>query len=379
MTTYSTTLTANLYPHYKYLIILFNEPRKMTDKKKSKAADIATKAGVSMSTVDRVLNDRGRVSTKSIKLVKNAQSELAKEEIISIKNIGSIEVILPEWAGNSTRYLAAFLQLEGKTKGVTVCINWVSKMDPRALSDALIEASQRNPRGIAFQALDHPLVHEAVSKLRSEGMLLTTIVSDLTGHGELSFIGIDNRAAGRTAALLMGNYCSGSVAVVWSGQLSRAHEERESGFRALMRTEFPGIRVTDVSSGDDKPAENFRLIKKLLEDDETITGIYGVGAGPTAIVDAIKAAKRKSPVKVIAHNLTHVTREHLLSSEIDVIIHQDMHTIAKCAIERLLVGSVTGRRIVPTQIITRENILYHLDLRDIGEFLEQSVGNHNIP
>jgi LacI family transcriptional regulator len=344
----------------------------MSEKKRARALDIALKAGVSTSTVDRVLNARGRVSAKTVDLVMKTQAALENDDCLLSGSATKVEVILPENAGNSTRYLAAFLQVAGKEKGVSVRVNWVSKMNPGALSKALLETSERGVDGIAFQALDHPLVHEAVNKLQSDGVALTTIVSDLTGHNEVGYVGIDNRAAGRTAALLMGNYCKGAVAVVWSGQLSRAHEERESGFRALMRAEFSEISVTDVSGGNDQPEENFRIIRKLLENDPAISGIYCVGAGPSAIVEAVAATQRPKRVRVVAHNLTHVTRAHLLASEIDVVIHQDMQEIAKCAIDKLLGSTPPGRQTVATHIITRENVLHHLNLVTINSLLEAS-------
>ena len=342
----------------------------MSKKNRVKALDIALKAGVSTSTVDRVLNERGRVSNKTFDRVMHAQSALENEDGAPSEFTKTIEVILPANAGNSTRYLAAFLVLVGKEKGVSVRVNWVSKMDPVALSDALLEISSRDADGIAFQALDHPLVHEASNKLHSQGVALTTIVSDLTGNDEIGYVGIDNRAAGRTAALLMGNYCKGAVAVVWSGQLSRAHEERESGFRALMRTEFPEVAVKDVSGGNDEPKENFRIIKKLLINDPMISGIYCVGAGPSAIVEAVAATQQSQRIKVFAHNLTQITRAHLLASEIDVVIHQDMEEIARCAIDRLLGGLPLGRQTVATHVVTRENVMHHLDLATISKLLD---------
>lgn len=342
----------------------------MSKKKKAKALDIALRAGVSTSTVDRVLNARGRVSNKTIDLVMSAQSALENHEGKQSSLIRRVEVILPKNAGNSTRYLAAFLEVIGRERGVLVRVNWVSKMNPSALSSALLEVSGRGADGIAFQALDHPLVHEAANKLRAEGVALTTIISDLAGNDEIGYIGIDNRAAGRTAAHLMGNYCNDSVAVVWSGQLSRAHEERESGFRALMRAEFPKITVKDVSGGNDEPKENFHICKKLLENDPLISGIYCVGAGPSAIVDAVAATQRSKRIKVFAHNLTQITSAHLLVSEIDVIIHQDMQEIARCAIDNLLRGMPLGRHTVATHIITRENVLHHLDLTTINDLLD---------
>jgi LacI family transcriptional regulator len=301
----------------------------------------------------------------------DAQSELEGKVGVSPTSTKSVEVILPENAGNSTRYLAAFFRLAGLQRGVSVNVAWVNKMDPIALSDALVQASERKPDGIAFQALDHTSVHEAVNGLRSEGLRLTTIVSDLTGHGDLGYVGMDNRAAGRTAALLMGNYCAGAVAVVWSGQLSRAHEERESGFRTLMRAEFPSMPVIDVNSGNDEPEENFRLIKNLLEKDPSIDGIYCVGAGPSSIVQAVNAVDQRKRITVIAHNLTQVTQAHLLSSEIDLVIHQDMQEIAERAFDEILSGNALGRHTVAAHLITRENIRHHLDVNIIKDFLDE--------
>jgi LacI family transcriptional regulator len=345
----------------------------MTENRRPRALDIALKAGLSTSTVDRVLNGREGVSKKAVRLVMHAQAELENCVSSATALTDEIEVVLPENAGNSTRYLAAFLRVLGKKRGVSVRVNLVNRMDPVALSEALNEAADRHPTGLAFQALDHPLVHEAVNNLQAKGIALTTLLSDLTGHNDLGYVGMDNRAAGRTAALIMGNYCAGlgKVVVVWSGQLSRAHEERESGFRALMRAEFPGISLTDVNSGNDEPNANFRLIKKLLEEDSDTTGIYCVGAGPSAIVDAVKATNSELRIKIFAHNLTHVTRAHLLASEIDVVVHQDMYEIAEKAITELVSGKPIGRHTVATHVITRENVMHHLDLSTINDLLGQ--------
>ncbi len=343
----------------------------MGQNNRPRALDIALKAGLSTSTVDRVLNGRGRVSTKAVRLVMEARSDL-EQQVSPVSSLTDlIEVILPENAGNSTRYLGAFFRLAGHRSGVAIKVNWVDRMNPAALSAALLGALERRPQGVAFQALDHPLVHEAVAKLRSEGMRLTTIVSDLTGEG-VGYVGMDNRAAGRTAALLMGNYCigSGSVAIVWSGQLSRAHEERESGFRALMRAEFPAMMVKDINSGNDQPEENFRLIQELLESDKSVAGIYCVGAGPSAIVEAVKAANQINRIKIFAHNLTHVTRAHLLASEIDIVIHQSMQEIADRALAEILSGNPISRHAVATHVITRENALQHLDINAISDWLD---------
>ena len=66
-------------------------------------------------------------------------------------------------------------------------------------------------------------------QLQENGVPVTTLVSGLAANGNIRHVGIDNRAAGRTAAYLIGRFIAGTgkVAVLWSGSLSRAHEERE--------------------------------------------------------------------------------------------------------------------------------------------------------
>ena len=52
--------------------------------------------------------------------------------------------------------------------------------------------------------LEHPLVREAVHTLAEEGVPVVTLVSDLSNSRRAGYVGLDNRAAGRTAALLLG-------------------------------------------------------------------------------------------------------------------------------------------------------------------------------
>ncbi len=66
-----------------------------------------------------------------------------------------------------------------------------------------------------------------------------TLVTDLPGSQRLAYIGMDNRAAGATAAYLMGQWLGdrpGDVLVTLSRGFFRGEEEREMGFQGAMRT-----------------------------------------------------------------------------------------------------------------------------------------------
>src|SRR3546814_14770267 len=104
-------------------------------------------------------------------------------------------------------------------------------------------------------ALEHPKVREAVAELADQGIPSVTLVSDLSHSRRSAYVGLDNRAAGRTAALLIGRFLGparrGAKVAMLAGSLSyRAHEEREEIGRASCRErvcQYVEISVVAVS------------------------------------------------------------------------------------------------------------------------------------
>ncbi len=74
--------------------------------------------------------------------------------------------------------------------------------NPQQLAASLLQQGKRS-EGIAFMALEHPAVREAVSELAGKGVPTITLISDLSGSQRAGYVGLDNRAAGRTAGYLV--------------------------------------------------------------------------------------------------------------------------------------------------------------------------------
>jgi LacI family transcriptional regulator len=49
-------------------------------------------------------------------------------------------------------------------------------------------------------------VREAVDELAEQGVPVVTLISDLSASRRVACVGLDNRAAGRTAAVLIGRF-----------------------------------------------------------------------------------------------------------------------------------------------------------------------------
>ena len=199
--------------------------------------------------------------------------------------------------------------------GANVEISFVETMNPEALADRLRTCAQRGSSGVAVQVLDHALVREAVAELARADIPVVTVLTDIAGVDHLGYFGLDNRAAGRTAGLLMGRFCRGhgKLAVVWGGQLYRSHEERESGFRSVLRAERPDLQSVELITGNDNPEMTRERVREALATHRDLVGIYCVGGGVAAAADAIEQAGLAPQVVLIGHNYNPETKPYLLS------------------------------------------------------------------
>ncbi len=78
-----------------------------------------------------------------------------------------------------------------------------------------------------------------------------TFASDIQNVPRVAYVGIDNRQAGRLAGQVMGRLLPANTpgkAALFAGSLSyRGHEEREMGFRHILRDEFPNIQISGTA------------------------------------------------------------------------------------------------------------------------------------
>jgi LacI family transcriptional regulator len=329
--------------------------------RRPRVAEVAARAGVSTATVDRVINARGGVRKKTVALVEKAIREIVAVDRSRPAHATTFDIFLPASSGRSTEVLAEAFSRASDVRGAQLTIVFVERMNPAALAAQLMDCAQRGSTGVAFQALDHPLVREAASALAGAGIPMVTLCSDIGEVDRLAYIGIDNRAAGRTSGFLMGRFCKGAgkLAVVWGGQLYRSHEEREIGFRTVLRQDYPALQIIEMVNGNDDPGLNFAGVSELIAKHPDLLGVYCVGGGQGAVAAAIETAGLAQRLVMIGHNFNDETKPFLLSGTIDAVIHQDMTRIAEAALNCLIgVKGQPASAGIPIEIITRENLMH---------------------
>jgi LacI family transcriptional regulator len=338
---------------------------------RSRVVDIARAAGVSTATVDRVLHGRLRVRPATAQRVIKAAAALdylPEAELWRTLQPAPMEIVflLPAGTNRFLRQLGELIRGCGPALApynVNCRVVFIDSFDPASVATALLRHGRRS-QGLAFMALEHPRVREAVGQLAERGVHVVTLISDLTQSRREAYVGMDNRAAGRTAALLIGRFLAGRtgpVAMI-AGSLSyRGHEEREMGFLRLIEAEFPALRVVGVREGLDDAETNYRLARTLLREHPNLVALYNIGGGAEGVGRALKAHQGFVRPVFVAHGLTPETRALLVDGTLDALINQDPQTmILDCV--RILTNlrdrraALAGVEPVRISIVLRENL-----------------------
>ena len=309
-------------------------------------SDVARETGFSTATVERALNNRSGVRGRTRAIVVNAAQRLGYTSEASAFAIPSgglapvrLEFILPEGSNMFIRALHGQLEAQAALRDhVEVRITAIEGFNPDRLALALAKVPGA-ANGVGIIALDHPTVREAIRGLSEAGVKVVTLASDILHVPRVAYVGIDNRAAGRLAGYLLGRFLGASdrrKVALFAGSLSyRGHEEREMGFRHIVREEFPNLEIVELHEVRDDAETAFSEATQLLERHRDLAGIYNIGGGNEGIARALDvASSRRRPVYV-AHDLTPNNRARLLDGTLDAVIDQNPRVEAREALNIL--------------------------------------------
>src|SRR5688572_7762139 len=333
--------------------------------------EVAQRAEVSLATVDRVLHGRTGVRASTVQRVMRAAADLgyvAQAEAWAAMAPKPLRLafLIPE---GSNRFLRMLGDLIGYSHehwapfNVRCQAEYVESFNPEALARQLLKHGKKCD-GIAFMALEHPVVREAVAVLAEQGVPTVTLISDLSNSSRAAYVGLDNRAAGRTAAYLIARFMGPAargrrpkVAMI-AGSLSyRAHEEREAGFLHLFEEEYPGIHVVGAREGQDDEEKNYRQARALLEQHGDLAGIYNIGGGAAGIGRAIQEVGASRKPVFIGHGLTPDTRALLIDGTMDAVITQNPQgAVMNCV--RIFANLRDGREPTSGVEVVRSQVIF---------------------
>jgi LacI family transcriptional regulator len=345
--------------------------------------DIAREAGVSLATVDRVLNGRPGVREKTIRAVNDAVARLGYVRDLTAANLARgrnyrVAVVLPDTESQFIQSLAQALTEAGSiaaTSRTELRLHRFPAEDPHALAALLSALPERDYVGVALMAPETPVLRDAVRQLRAKGMPIVALVSDLPNAGCDHFVGIDNRAAGRTAGVMMGRFLGGGpgqVMVLGQSLLARDMVERRRGFDEVMQRDFPGLEILQSLESHGSPATLREVVAEMLSNAPRVRGIYALGDGNRALTQILEDMGISGKLAVICHELTPHVRTALISGQITAVITQNLGHLARSTLRVLRAKADhqpldRGQEQIRIEIVLRENLPEQPDSLQIAE------------
>ncbi|WP_222264282.1 LacI family DNA-binding transcriptional regulator [Modestobacter marinus] len=293
--------------------------------------EIARQAGLSEATVDRVLNRRGGVRQSTVDEVYRAIAELNRQRS-QMRLTGRtffLDVVVDAPARFSSAVRAALESQLPVVRPATFRARFhlVDAPPVAELARTLDGIAQRGSQGVVLKAPDHPLVAAAVERLADAGIPVVTLVTDLPTSRRTAYVGLDNRAAGATAAYLLDQWVpdAGAVLVTRGSGSFRGEDDREMGFRATTRQLRPCRRQVDLVdvTGDDEVLHG--LVREALAADPDLCAVYSMYAsgGNAATVAAFADAGRDCRA-FVAHDLDAENLALLQDGRLSAVLHHDL-------------------------------------------------------
>jgi LacI family transcriptional regulator len=292
--------------------------------------EIARQAGLSEATVDRVLNNRPGVRASTVSNVRKAITDLDRQRSQLRLNGRTflVDVVMQAPDRFSSAVKAA---LEAELPSLRPAVVR-SRFDFRErgrtgeIVKVLDDIRHRGSKGVVLKAPDVPEISDAIARLDRAGIPVVTLVTDVPLSRRVAYVGIDNRAAGSTAAYLIDRLLGdgpGDVLIALSRSVFRGEEEREIGFRATMRSRSAGRALVEQTDTDGLDATVRQSALQTLQRHPAINSVYSVGGGNQAILEAFDCADRRCQV-FIGHDLDRDNLRLLHDGRLTAVLHHDL-------------------------------------------------------
>lgn len=302
--------------------------------------DVARVSGLSIATVDRVINNRGNVSTRSVRKVIHAAEELRLNRFLPAphKALVNIEVIV------RSPTTAFFIRLndalqriaQSHRRRVVIHRTFIEDTDPQKIATRI---STSKAEGLVIMSQQHVEIERAIKDATRRGAPVISLGSDLPGTDRQLYVGIDHERAGRAVASLMlavlaGRNQIGRIVVACHSLPYSAHGLRLHGFLARLAEGacaaevevLRGPRASDIAEELDRTAHAGK----------PLSGFYNTTQWDDTLRSVLSRTSKMPGHFSCGHELSSQTIEMLRTGELAVVIDQRAELQALRAVNAIL-------------------------------------------
>ena len=340
--------------------------------KRPTVSDLASAAGVSVATVDRVLNQRHPVREGTADRVLRAAESIGYHATSLLKQ--RLRVDVPQRTlGFLLQKRDAFYQqlaedLQAATRDLTslrgkAIIEFVGELSPSIIAERLRHLGGQAD-AVAIVSVDHPYVSQAIEALRARNVPTFAMLSDLTAEARAGFIGRDNRKEGRTAAWMIAKTAKrpGKVGIIVGSHRYLCQETAEISFRAYFREHASNFHVLEPLTNLEDARIAHAATQNMMAVNPDLVGLYICGGGMEGVVAAAREEPGHDPVAIVCNELTAKTRAGLIEGVLTAVIATPTAQLATKTLQAMAgaleapASGPPGQIIVPFDLYVSTNI-----------------------
>jgi LacI family transcriptional regulator len=336
--------------------------------------DIAKMAGVSEGTVDRVLHNRGKVSSKALLKVNDVLKKIHYRPNLIARSLGKgknhrIAVIIsdpklePYWAEVQLGILQA--QEEWVQYGITIDTYHYVHDGNLSFDHIADKALKSKPDGVVLAPLYYVQALPVLKLIHDQKIPYVLFNTNIPEAKPLSFIGQDLFQSGMLAGQLMslGQEKNERLIILNLGddvEDSVYLKEKERGFREFYKKNIPQSHTIDKLNFDhNKTSFNHQI--ETLTKDKSIKGIFVTTSRTLSTIASILSKQSRKDIRLIGYDMLEDNLKYLKEGAIRFLINQNPKRqsflgISHMANHLLFKKKVPAIDLFPLEIITQQNV-----------------------
>jgi len=329
--------------------------------KRPTVTDLARAAGVSVATVDRVLNQRHPVREGTADRVLRAAESIGYHATSLLKQrlradapqrtfgflLQKRDAFYQQLAEDLQAATRRLISLRGKA-----VIEFVGELSPATIAERLRHIGE-HADAVAVVSVDHPYVSQAIEALRARNVPTFAMLSDLTAESRAGFIGRDNRKEGRTAAWMIAKTAKrpGKIGIIVGSHRYLCQETAEISFRAYFREHAPNFHVLEPLTNLEDARIAHAATQNMMATNPDLVGLYICGGGMEGVIAAAREEPAHDPDAIVCNELTPKTRAALVEGVLTAVIATPTTQLATRTLEAMARAIEAPSGDPPSQIL----------------------------
>jgi LacI family transcriptional regulator len=335
--------------------------------------DIAELAGVSVGTVDRALNNRGRISPEAKKRIESIAAKLNYRKNKVAKSLANrklnlkIAVVLHI---HSNEFFGEVLEgiKRARTEivdfGISMEVYRCKEFDPQDQLHLIDTAIAEGANAVVIVPINHPDIIKRLHRLNEERIpfvLLASVLEDVTCFSAVRCdYARSGWMAGGLLSLLSGGACNALAFFPSFSMLG--HRQRMESFRSYLEKHCPAVNLEKIIELPGDSFDAYQIVREELSAHPHVNHIIYNGVHAEAGIKAIENSGRR--MQSIFFDFSPPTRQALIEGRISAAILQQPEQQGYRAI--MVLFDYFTANVIPSELTVVESyILFKESIEDL--------------